>query len=79
MLAGFRFAFNDAASSDALLGFLTDLDDGATSLSFETSTRLFDSYRLKVLARKFISTEDDPFFSSFKNEGFVQVDFSYFF
>lgn len=79
LLAGFRFAFNDAASSDALLGVIQDLDKGATTLSFEASTRLFESYRLKVLGQKFFNTEDDTVFSAFENESFIQVDFSYFF
>lgn len=79
LLAGFRFAFNDAASSDALLGLVQDLDKGATTLSFEASTRLFESYRLKVLGRKFLNTDDDAVLNAFQNESFLQLDFSYFF
>ncbi len=79
LLAGLRFAFNDASSSDALLGLLQDLDGGATTLSLETSTRLFESYRLKVLGRQFLNTADDPSVSALKNESFLQLELSYFF
>jgi len=79
LLAGFRFAFNDAASSDALLGIIQDFDGGATTLSVEASTRLFESYRLKVLGRSYLNTSDDPIINALENESFLQLDFSYFF
>ena len=79
LLAGFRFAFNDAASSDALFGIVQDLDQGATTISFEASTRLFESYRLKILGQKFLNTKDDTVLNAFEKESFLQVDFSYFF
>ncbi len=79
LLAGFRFAFNDAASSDALFGIVQDLDEGATTLSLEASTRLFESYRLTILGQKFLNTTDDTVFNAFENESFIQLDFSYFF
>lgn len=79
LLAGFRFAFNDAATSDALFGILQDLDGGATTLSIEASTRLFESYRLKVFGQQFLNTDDDTILNVFENESFLQVDLSYFF
>lgn len=79
LLTGLRFAFNDTASSDALLGLIQDLDGGATTLSFEASTRLFESYRLKIQAQKYINTEEDAILNVFDNGGFLQADFSYFF
>ena len=79
LLAGFRFAFNDAATSDALLGLIQDLDDGATTISIEASTRLLESYRLTLLAQQFLNTDDDPILGGFKNESFIQLDLSYFF
>jgi len=79
LLAGLRFAFNDAASSDALLGLVQDLDGGATTLSLEASTRLFASYRLTILGQSFINTDGDSVFNVFENESFIQLDFSYFF
>lgn len=79
LLAGFRFAFNDERSSDALLGVIQDLNGGATSLSLEASTRLFESYRLTLEMRKFSATRDDPRLNALSNENFVRLDFSYFF
>lgn len=79
ILAGFRFAFNDTATSDALIGFIADLDGGATTLSIEASTRLLESYRLSVLGRKFFDTAGDPIVSPFENESFLQLEISYFF
>ena len=79
LLLGFRFAFNDAATSDALFGILQDLDGGATTLSIEASTRLFESYRLKVFGQQFVNTGSDTILDVFDRESFLQVDFSYFF
>jgi len=79
LLAGFRFAFNDERTSDALLGVIQDLDGGATSLSLEASTRLFESYRLSLEMRKFAATGNDPVLNAFSRESFIRLDFSYFF
>ncbi len=79
LLAGLRFAFNDTATSDALFGIVQDLDNGATTLSIEASTRLFDSYRLKVFGQQFLNTSDDTVLNAFENESFLQVDLTYFY
>jgi len=79
LLAGLRFAFNDEATSDALIGAIQDFDGGATSLSIEASTRLFESYRLSVLARGIFNSEGDTFLNGFENENFFKLDLSYFF
>ena len=79
LLMGLRFAFNDAATSDTLIGVIQDLDGGATSLQIEASTRLFESYRLTALGRAFANTDGDQVLNAFENEGFLQLDLSYFF
>lgn len=79
LLAGFRFALNDERSTDALFGIIQDLDGGATSISLEASTRLFDAHRLSIEARHFANTSDDTSFSGFGNESFIKMDFKYFF
>lgn len=79
LLAGFRFAFNDESSSDALFGIIQDLDGGATTFSFEASTRVFESYRLSFETRLFANTAEDTALRPFKDESFVRVDLSYFF
>jgi hypothetical protein len=79
LLAGFRFALNDERSTDALFGIIQDLDGGATTISLEASTRVFDAHRLSIEARHFANTNDDPSFGAFGNESFIKLDFSYFF
>jgi len=79
LLAGFRFALNDERSTDALFGIIQDFDGGATSISLEASTRLFDAHRLTIEARHFANTSGDPILSGFENESFIKLDFSYFF
>ena len=78
-LAGFRFALNDERSTDALFGIIQDFDGGATAISLEGSTRVFDAHRLTIEARHFANTFDDPTFAGFQNESFIKLDFSYFF
>jgi len=79
LLTGFRFTFNDAASSDALLGVIQDLDGGASVLSFEASTRFLESYRVTVETQQYLNTEDDPALQSFANESYYQAEIAYFF
>jgi len=79
LLTGFRFTFNDAASSDALLGVIQDLDGGASILSFEASTRFLDSYRITVETRQYLNTEDDSALQPFANESYYQAEIAYFF
>jgi hypothetical protein len=79
LLTGFRFAMNDERSTDALLGIIQDLDGGATTLSLEASTRLYESFRLGVETRIFANTDDDAALSAFRDESFIRVDLSYFF
>ena len=79
LLAGVRFSFNDTATSDALLGIIQDLDGGATSLSLEASTRLFESFRLSVETTQFFNTGGDINLRAFENESYLKADLSYFF
>ena len=79
LLAGFRFALNDDRSTDALLGIIQDFDGGATTVSLEASTRVFDAHRLTLEARYFGNTTDDSSLAGFRNESFVKLAFSYFF
>ncbi|OED38860.1 hypothetical protein AB833_17615 [Chromatiales bacterium (ex Bugula neritina AB1)] len=79
LLAGVRLAFNDEATSDALLGVVQDLDGGATTLSLEASTRVFESYRLSFEVRKFAHTRNDSALAPFRDQSFLRVDLRYFF
>ena len=79
LLAGVRLSFNDTATTDALLGLVQDLDGGATTLSLEASTRLFESFRLSVESTKFFNTGGDTSLQAFENESYIKADLSYFF
>jgi len=79
LLTGFRFTFNDAASSDALLGVIQDLDGGASLWSFEASTRFLESYRITVETQQYLNTKNDPALQPFANESYYQAEIAYFF
>ncbi len=79
ILLGLRFALNDEASTDALIGVIQDLDGGGTILSAETSRRIGDSYRLSAEAVVWADTLNDSGLFSLSNEDYLQVELSYFF
>lgn len=81
LLIGTRWAMNDAASSEILVGLVQDLDySDSTTLSLEGSTRLGDSLKLTVEGRIFASIDDkDIIAKQLENDSFIQAQLDYFF
>ena len=77
--AGLRFAFNDEASSDMLIGVIEDQDFGSRTVQLEASTRLGDSWRLSLDIRS-VSADDaaDPL-AAFDADDHAQIRLERFF
>lgn len=79
ILIGLRFALNDEQSSDALIGVISDLDDGGEVFTAEASRRIGDSFKLKLEALIWANGENDPILNQLQQEDYLQIELGYFF
>lgn len=74
---GARFAFNDAQSSEALIGLVWDRNTGGKFFNIEASRRIGDSWLLDVQGRFFTNQKtSDPTFS-FTRDDYIELYLSY--
>ena len=76
---GARFAFNDAQSTEALIGLIVDRDNGGKFFNIEASRRIGDSWLLELDGR-FLSdiASSDPAFS-LNRDDYIELFLSYHF
>lgn len=79
LMMGFRLAFNDVQSSDALLGMVLDLDTDTFLLSLEASRRLGDHWRIYLEARGFSNVNPSDPLLLLSNDEYLQIELAYFF
>ena len=80
ILLGTRWAMNDAASTEVLIGLSQDLDYNTTSLSLEGSTRLSDHLKLTVESRIFTAVDSrDTVVLQLEKDSYIQAQLDYFF
>lgn len=79
VLLGLRLALNDEQSTDALIGFIKDLDGGATVFTAEANRRIGESFKLTLEAVVWADANNDPILQQFRQEDYVQLEFGYFF
>lgn len=78
-LVGARFAFNDTASSDALVTLTIDRENLTKVLRVEASRRIAESLRLEVEGGAFIDVDqDDPLFT-LRRDSYGQIKLQYYF
>lgn len=77
---GSRIAFNDAESSEVLLGFIQDLDSRDTqNFIIEMSTRIGRSVKLNVDVFLPMSDDASNVSSQFERDDYIQVGFNYYY
>lgn len=79
LLLGLRFALNDEQSSEALISSIFDMDGGATIFAAQASRRIGESFVISAEATIWSDTSDDPAFSQFGQEDYLQLELSYFY
>jgi len=79
VLLGTRFSFNNAQSTDLLIGFISNLNNINPSLNIEANHRLNDHLKLNIEARIFKETKTSDLGNVFRNEDYVQLELEYFF
>lgn len=76
---GSRIAFNDAPSSEILMGVGTDLNHSATSFIFEMSRRFGDNVKVSADARILQSSEPLEQLYAIKEDDHLQVSIDWYF
>ena len=79
LLTGLRFTFNDAQSTDALLGAIKDKDDDSYLITLEANRRLGDNWKMSLQASKFIVDGLDQSLQSFAEDDYLQLELAYYF
>jgi len=79
VLIGLRLAMNDAASSEALLGVIYDLDYQEYLISLEASRRFAESWTASLEIRAFNKIDNSSLLNSIAKDDFVQLDIAYYF
>jgi len=79
LMTGFRYTLNDAQSTEALLGFIMDLDSHELVISLEASRRLSQHWSINLEARGFHNTNSTSYAYAFRQDGFIQIEAAYYF
>jgi hypothetical protein len=78
-LFGTRVTFNNAQSTELLIGSVIDYEKISPSLNIEASHRLSDNWKLNAEARFFKQTTSSDPGNSFRNDDYLQIEFEYYF
>lgn len=79
IMLGWRLAMNDAASSEALLGAIYDLDTHEVLASLEASRRYGDSLKASLEARLFNNIDSLSPLSSIRQDSLIQLELAWYF
>jgi hypothetical protein len=74
-----RLAVNDAASSEALLGWVQDANTSARFLFLEASRRFGDHWTLSLELRTFMDQPASDFLYDLRDDDLLQMELSYYF
>ena len=79
LMFGMRFAFNDAQSTEILLGVVSDLDSNGRFFNLEAERRFGQNWLLSVEARAWSDIADDDPFSTISDDDYIQIDLARYF
>lgn len=80
VLIGTRWAFNDAQSSEILLGMIQDIDYHSISLSLEASTRISNHFKVSLegIDFSYVNNQDSAV-RQVQKDGFIKLALNYYF
>lgn len=79
LMFGVRLGFNDAQSTDALFAVIVDRDTRAAFYSLEANRRIGTRSKLALVARAFAHTTADDPLANYRNDDYIQTEFSVYF
>jgi hypothetical protein len=74
VMVGTRLTFNDIASTEMLAGLIADTENDDRILSFESSRRLSDSWKIVVNSYIVIGSSQGSVINYFRDDDYVQVE-----
>ncbi len=79
LFIGSRLAFNDAESSELLVGGFVDLDDDSTSFRIEGTRRVLGDAKLSIEAQIFASVAPTNIAYGFRDNDYLKVELQFYF
>jgi len=79
LAGGLRLAFNNSASTEALFGWVQDIDTEARLLFLEASHRFGDNLLLTTEFRAFVNQPATDFFFEQRDDEILQLELAYYF
>jgi len=79
LMAGFRLALNDAASTELLTWLMWDVDYSTRVFNVEASRRIGDSWKINLELKVFSDPSKDDLLYSIRDDDFVQIELDYYF
>ncbi len=78
-MAGLRLVFNDAPSTELLVGLIQDMDGSARGVSLEASRRFWANWKLSLEARTFFEVPPSNPFHGLRDDDFLMLELAYYF
>jgi hypothetical protein len=79
LFLGARLAFNDAASTDLLAGYVVDIEKGSQTFRLEASRRFGDSWKGTLEMQLFPYIADDDLLVIFEDDDYLLLELARFF
>jgi hypothetical protein len=78
-MVGTRVAFNDAASTEALLGFSQDIDSEGQVFTLESSRRMGNNIKVSLEAFIVFDASEEDFIYPLRDDDYVLLELAYYF
>lgn len=79
LMMGARVAFNDAASSEALMGMIQDINSAGTTFTLEASRRITSHWRISLNAFFVLDSSSSDIIYDLRNDDYLQLELFYYF
>ena len=79
LMLGLRFNFNDEQSTEALVGFIYDLDMQSQLISLEANQRIGDNIKIELEVRIFTNIDIDDLAYSYRDDDHIKINLSYYY
>jgi hypothetical protein len=79
IMVGARLAMNDAASTEALIGIIQDIDSRGTVFRLESSRRIGDHVKISIDSFFVFDSSEEDSIHDFREDDSIQIELSYYF
>lgn len=79
ILLGLRFNFNNEQSTEALIGFIIDVDKQSKIFSIEANQRIANNIKIELEVRLFSNIDTNDLAYSFREDDNIKLSLSYYF